>query len=64
MSSNHTVTSSTTAIFHGLRAFFVDLRYFWVLATLVIVGDAVLTELIIRFVPCQHPIFLLTETER
>ncbi|KZV63205.1 glycosyltransferase family 58 protein [Peniophora sp. CONT] len=40
---------SSTATF--VRRLLTDTEYFWVLATLVIVGDAVLTQLIIRFVP-------------
>ncbi len=31
---------------------FTDSRYFPTLALLVVIGDAVLTQLIIRFVPC------------
>jgi alpha-1,3-mannosyltransferase len=27
-------------------------RYFWILATLVVVGDAVLTQLVVRFISC------------
>lgn len=37
-----------------ISALLTDARYFVVLATLVILGDAALTQLIIRFVPCQH----------
>lgn len=31
-----------------------DSRYFTILALLVVFGDAVLTQLIIRFIPCKH----------
>lgn len=34
------------------KALLTDPRYFSTLACLVVLGDAVLTELIIRFVPC------------
>lgn len=35
-----------------------DSRYFLTLAALVVLGDAVLTQLIIRFVPCTNPMLL------
>jgi hypothetical protein len=36
-----------------LRALLTDQAYFWPLACLVIAADAVLTQIIIRFVSCQ-----------
>ncbi len=47
------------------HALLFDPRYFWALATLVIVGDTLLTVLVIQYVPCQsgfnigHPQILL-----
>lgn len=35
-----------------------DLQYFKYLALLVVLGDAFLTQLIIRFVPCQQVLSL------
>lgn len=32
-----------------------DPKLFWILASLVVLGDAILTELIIKFIPCQSP---------
>ncbi|TFK43013.1 glycosyltransferase family 58 protein [Crucibulum laeve] len=47
--------SSTTSpiryLVRGVRLLLTDSRYFWPLATLVIIGDAFLTELIIKFIP-------------
>jgi alpha-1,3-mannosyltransferase len=34
-----------------------DPKHFWKLAALVIIGDAVLTQLIIMVIPCEHPVF-------
>ncbi|KAH7923869.1 mannosyltransferase [Leucogyrophana mollusca] len=52
--SSQTSTSSNSLI-HSLYAFcrslLVDQKYFWVIACAVVIGDAVLTQLIIRFVP-------------
>lgn len=42
---------SSTATF--VRRLLTDPDYYWALAALVIVGDAVLTQLIVRFVPCE-----------
>lgn len=36
-----------------LTSLLTDVRYFTTLAILIVLGDAVLTQLIIRFVPCQ-----------
>lgn len=41
-------------VFGLARSLLFDQRYFWTLAVLVIIGDAVLTELIIRVIPCKH----------
>jgi alpha-1,3-mannosyltransferase len=38
---------------HIARALLFDPTYFWALAGLVILGDAVLTGLIVRYVPCE-----------
>ena len=35
------------------RRLLTDAEYYWVLAALVITGDAILTQLVIRFVPCE-----------
>ncbi|KAF9466290.1 glycosyltransferase family 58 protein [Collybia nuda] len=35
----------------AIRALLTDSKYFWILASLVVFGDGILTELIIRFVP-------------
>lgn len=32
-----------------------DPKLFWILASLVVLADAILTELIIKFIPCQSP---------
>lgn len=37
-----------------INALLTDSRYFVTLAALIIIGDAVLTQLVIRFVPCTH----------
>ena len=36
----------------SLRLVLTDPRYFWLVAALVVIGDACLTALIVRFVPC------------
>ena len=36
------------------RRLLTDAEYYWVLAALVIIGDAILTQLVIRFVPCER----------
>lgn len=36
-----------------LRSLLLDKRYFWALSGIVILGDALLTQLIIHFIPCQ-----------
>lgn len=54
MSSKATSSSSYTQLLRGrVRALLTDPAYFWILSGLVIAGDAVLTQLIIRFVSCQ-----------
>ncbi|KZP24739.1 glycosyltransferase family 58 protein [Athelia psychrophila] len=51
MSSKATSSSSYTQLLRGrVRALLTDPAYFWILSGLVIAGDAVLTQLIIRFV--------------
>lgn len=35
------------------RSLLFDRRYFWYLAALTICGDAILTQLIVKFVPCK-----------
>jgi len=35
-----------------------DNRYFWALAGLVVLGDAVLTQLVIKLVPCKSLLFV------
>jgi alpha-1,3-mannosyltransferase len=50
-------TSMLTIIHNVLglvKSLLFDPRYFWSLATLVIIGDAVLTELIIKAIPCTY----------
>ncbi|KAF4576478.1 dolichyl-P-Man:Man(5)GlcNAc(2)-PP-dolichol alpha-1,3-mannosyltransferase [Pleurotus pulmonarius] len=37
--------------FQALRELLINPRYFWAVAALVVVGDAVLTQLIVRFIP-------------
>lgn len=39
---------------HYATLLLTDHRYFTILALLVVLGDVVLTQLIIRFVPCKH----------
>lgn len=46
-------SESPKNILQWLFALFTDPRYFWVLAFLVIIGDTVLTELILRVVSCE-----------
>lgn len=36
-----------------IHALFTHPAYFWALASLVVIGDAALTQLIIRFVSCK-----------
>ncbi|KAJ8597956.1 glycosyltransferase family 58 protein [Rhizopogon salebrosus TDB-379] len=40
-----------TSVFECVRVLLFDQRYFWIVASLVVLGDAILTQLIIRFVP-------------
>jgi len=50
-------TTSTTALINLARLtrlLLTDPAYFWILASLVVLGDAILTQLIIRFVSCQR----------
>ncbi|KAF8626241.1 hypothetical protein AX15_004921 [Amanita polypyramis BW_CC] len=44
-------TSNTSRVCTSAYRLFTDPNYFWILATLVIMADAVFTELIIRFIP-------------
>ena len=49
--------TSTTPLINLARltkSLLTDPAYFWILASLVVLGDAVLTQLIIRFVSCQR----------
>lgn len=52
-------TPGTQLAFDGplrsARLVLTDPRYFWLVAGLVIAGDAALTALIVRFVPCKSP---------
>jgi alpha-1,3-mannosyltransferase len=41
-------------LIHFATSLLTNPRYFWALASLVIIGDVILTELVIRFVPCQQ----------
>ena len=44
--------------YHLLLSILFDPQYFYVVAALVLVGDALLTQLIVHFVPCKlvvHP---------
>lgn len=43
---------------HALRWFqelALNRRYFWVVAAVALLGDAALTQVIIRYVPCEFP---------
>lgn len=40
-------------LYEFLRSLLSDKRYFWQLCGVVILGDALLTQLIIRFIPCE-----------
>ena len=40
-------------IFHVLQSLLINPKYFWLLATLTLAFDAILTKLIIHLVPCQ-----------
>lgn len=42
-----------TTIWKFTRKLLLDPSWFWYLAALIVLGDALLTQLIIRFVPCQ-----------
>ena len=48
--------SSTTlsSIIRFLKRLFFDPKLFWTFATLVIIADVLLTQLIIRFIPCTN----------
>jgi len=37
----------------AVQALLTQPRYFWLLASLVVIGDATLTQFIIHLVPCQ-----------
>ncbi len=43
-------------VVHFFERLFFNPKYFWTLATLVIVGDVVLTQFIIRFVQCMNDV--------
>lgn len=50
------MSSTTTPLFlvaSHIRSLLTDPAYFWILSALVIAGDAVLTQLIVCFVPCK-----------
>jgi len=44
-----------------LQSLLFDRSYYWHAALLVLLGDALLTQLIIRFVRCETPLGLLAE---
>ncbi|KAL4067824.1 mannosyltransferase [Scleroderma citrinum] len=44
-------SSLVNPVYDFIRSLLFERRYFWALASLVIVGDAVLTQLVIKFVP-------------
>lgn len=46
--------ASVASVLRAVRALLTDRTYFWYTAALVIIGDAILTQLIIRFIPCWH----------
>ena len=43
-----------SSIVYSLKRLLFEPKLFWTFATLVIVADAILTQLIIRFVPCTN----------
>lgn len=45
-------TGPVKALLRGVLALLNDPKYFWQLASLLIIGDAVLTQLIIRLISC------------
>lgn len=49
-------------LFKWAKLFLTDSNYRWTLILLIIVGDAVLTQLIIRFIPCERVHFDLRTT--
>lgn len=51
--SNSTLVPSFRRPIQAAQLLLTHPRYFWLLASLVVAGDAILTQLIIRFVPCQ-----------
>ncbi|KAG9040245.1 dolichyl-P-Man:Man(5)GlcNAc(2)-PP-dolichol alpha-1,3-mannosyltransferase [Tulasnella sp. JGI-2019a] len=48
--STHSTTAYQGQLVEAIRLLFTDRRYFWYLAILAILGDAVLTQLIIRYI--------------
>lgn len=45
-----------------LKALLFNPKYFWHLASLVIIGDVLLTGLIINYVPCQFQYIMLAQS--
>ena len=57
-----------SALLRWLKILLTDRKYYWFLAALVLAGDGLLTQLIIRFVPCRllpvvAPAFLTKPTD-
>lgn len=53
LNSMSTLSAFVTTLSQSLRLILTDPAHFWALVSLVIIGDAFLTELIIRFVSCK-----------
>lgn len=49
-----TPKSALVALVGLLRALCTDPAYFWIVGGLVILGDTLLTQIIIRFISCQY----------
>ena len=52
------VSSLSCLVYDYIHSLLFDGRYFWALAGLVVLGDAVLTQLVIKFVPCKASPFV------
>jgi hypothetical protein len=61
MSTLPRATASIDNVIHSVQLLLTDPKYFWTFASLIIIGDAVITELIIHFVPCQRLVLLSFE---
>jgi hypothetical protein len=46
---------TVASVVHLSKRLLFDPKLFWVLATLVVVADVILTQLVVRFVPCMKP---------